>query len=189
MKYKTPNDYNKEISLKKDKTLGYLYFIDKEHPLSCNGVGKVYHHRHVISLKIGKWIDKSYHVHHKNEDKEDNNFENLNIISPNMHTRIHNKSRVIVKSCEDCSKKFKSNKPSSRFCSTKCKNSFLYNERLENKVDKLLLERLVRLMPTTKIAQLYGKSDVAAGKLCKKYGIEKPSRGYWAKRKSNSPVA
>jgi len=38
-----------------DKTLGYEYFIDTEHPLCSNG-GKVYFHRHVAS--------RAYHFTH-----------------------------------------------------------------------------------------------------------------------------
>jgi hypothetical protein len=43
------------------------------------------------------------------------------------------------------------------------------------------LEKLVWEMPTTKVAELFGVSDVAVGKRCKKHGIKKPPRGYWAK--------
>ena len=35
--------------------------------------------------------------------------------------------------------------------------------------------------PTTKLAKEFGISDVGLAKICKKYGIPKPSLGYWAK--------
>lgn len=35
--------------------------------------------------------------------------------------------------------------------------------------------------PTTKVAKTYGLSDVMLTKICKKYHIPKPPRGYWAK--------
>jgi len=55
MKYPTPLDYKKDIVTCFDKTLGYEYFIDTEHPLCSNG-GKVYFHRHVAS--------RAYHFTH-----------------------------------------------------------------------------------------------------------------------------
>lgn len=36
-------------------------------------------------------------------------------------------------------------------------------------------------MPTTKVAQLYGLSDNGLSRWLKKWGINKPPRGYWAK--------
>ena len=35
--------------------------------------------------------------------------------------------------------------------------------------------------PVVKLAKIYGLSDVAIGKICKKYFIPKPTLGYWAK--------
>lgn len=43
------------------------------------------------------------------------------------------------------------------------------------------LETLVWSKPTKIIADVFGVSDVAVGKRCKKYGISKPPRGFWAK--------
>ena len=40
--------------------------------------------------------------------------------------------------------------------------------------------------PSIEIAKDLGISDVALGNNCKKNSIEKPSRGYWAKKKSES---
>lgn len=48
---------------------------------------------------------------------------------------------------------------------------------------KELLNELLWSMPTTKIAKQYNVSDKAVEKWAKKYGLEKPSRGYWSKQK------
>lgn len=51
------------------------------------------------------------------------------------------------------------------------------------------LKRIVWEMPSSKIAEKFGISDVAVAKRCKKLGIEKPGRGYWTSvRKSLSNV-
>jgi hypothetical protein len=36
-------------------------------------------------------------------------------------------------------------------------------------------------MPVTEVAKLFGVSDQAVEKRCKKFGIQKPKRGYWTK--------
>ncbi|MGD9643206.1 MAG: hypothetical protein AB7V08_10750 [Elusimicrobiales bacterium] len=42
--------------------------------------------------------------------------------------------------------------------------------------------------PTTKLREVFGISDVAIAKLCKKLKIPKPSRGYWEKIRCGHPV-
>ena len=44
------------------------------------------------------------------------------------------------------------------------------------------LTKLLWKMPTTKVASQFGVSDKAVEKWAKSYGIQKPSRGYWAKK-------
>jgi hypothetical protein len=48
-------------------------------------------------------------------------------------------------------------------------------------ITKEELERIVWKKSTTEIARELGVSDVAIARRCKKFGIEKPGRGYWAK--------
>ncbi len=43
------------------------------------------------------------------------------------------------------------------------------------------ISKLVWEMPTQKVAEKLGVSDVAIGKFCKKQNISKPPRGYWTK--------
>ncbi|MBE8990813.1 hypothetical protein IQ275_27380 [Nostoc sp. LEGE 12450] len=44
------------------------------------------------------------------------------------------------------------------------------------------LQKLVWTKPITHLAKDFGVSDKAIEKWCKAYEIEKPSRGYWAKK-------
>jgi hypothetical protein len=47
------------------------------------------------------------------------------------------------------------------------------------------LEKLIWEIPTVKIAKLYNVSDKCIEKYCKKFGIQKPPRGYWQKINSS----
>ena len=58
------------------------------------------------------------------------------------------------------------------------------NTKKKFEVDKETLQKLVWEMPTTKVASKFGVSDKAIEKRCKKLGINKPPRGYWAKQSS-----
>lgn len=179
--YNKPSDYTAEINTALDVTLGYLYFMDKKHPLSSN-IGRVYHHRHVASVALGKWIDSSYHVHHLDGDKSNNNPSNLEVVSSSEHARLHALERGFqtthTKACAYCGEGFETTH--GVYCSQKCSNAS--RDRLSNHIDKETLRSLVWEIPTVKLAKELGFSDTAVSKLCKRWGIEKPPRGYWAKR-------
>jgi len=86
-------------------------------------------------------------------------------------------SPYVEVSCKECGRKFlvtEVNLKDEHLCD-QCLNPWDYMR------DPDELKKLVWEMPTTKVAELFGVSDVAVGKRCKKYGIKKPPRGYWAK--------
>lgn len=181
MKYETPADYSKVHEPKLDKTLGYLYFMDKKHPLATEQ-GRVYYHRHILSLKVGRWLATEECTHHEDENKLNNDPSNLKLMSPSEHGLLHSKNQKVPGSihmakCRECSKVFRRLRLSSSFCSYSCarKASRQFDPTPEE------LTHLIWSMPTTKVAQWFGVSDVAVAKRCKKYGIQKPPRGYWAK--------
>ncbi len=47
------------------------------------------------------------------------------------------------------------------------------------------VSKLVWEIPSQQLAKQFGVSDVALAKFCKRYGISKPPRGYWAKKLFN----
>jgi hypothetical protein len=51
----------------------------------------------------------------------------------------------------------------------------------ETTIDRATLYELVWSKPTAYLAQEFGLSDVAIGKICRALNIPKPPRGYWAK--------
>jgi transposase len=57
-----------------------------------------------------------------------------------------------------------------------------------NYPNKEELEKLLWEVPTTILAKRFGVSDVALAKLCKRIGIDKPPRGYWAKKAAENKV-
>lgn len=50
------------------------------------------------------------------------------------------------------------------------------------KISRLELYKRVWETPVTRLAKAYGLSDVGFAKICKKYNIPRPPRGYWAKK-------
>ena len=172
--------YNRPIQLRQQRE-GYLYFTDRGHPLAVGNSGKVYLHRHVVSLAIGRWITSEEVVHHVDGDKKNNSPNNLIILTNIDHSKLHKGERKIYK-CQVCNKKFKALNIRHRFCSQKCRNVGM------NKVNisKKMLSRLVWEVPTKVFCKWFGVSDTAIAKRCIKLGITKPGRGYWAKRRSAS---
>lgn len=75
-----PHEYILKTQIKKDITLGYCYIIDVTHPLSSKH-GKVYWHRHIASVKEGRWLTRNEEVHHKSGDRSNNDPDNLVVLS------------------------------------------------------------------------------------------------------------
>ena len=164
------------MNVVEDKTLGYMYFMDKSHPLA-NRQGKVYFHRHVAMIKIGRVILSHEDVHHVDGNKKNNDPDNLVVITRSEHARIHNPPPP-MRSCRECGIETSN----SDYCSYRCSR---VGARIASRPSKTELEDLVWQMPSSEISKRLGlKSDSNINKWCKSYGISKPPRGYWAKVKA-----
>lgn len=163
---------------------GYQYFFDKNHPLAHKD-GKVLYHRHMASLKIGRWLTNEEIVHHIDGNRVNNDVNNIQVLeSQREHTIIENKIRGntihTISNCKDCSKELKMyDRNKSGLCGNCCRKS-----RRIFDPEKEALQKLVWSMPTIKVAEIFNVTDKAIDKRCKLFGIEKPPRGYWQKIKA-----
>lgn len=171
-----PCDYDESrIEVKTDITLGYLYFIDPDHPLASPSTGKVYHHRHVASVALGRWLTPEEVVHHKDGTRTNNSADNLEVMTRRSHGEQHAPPPEI---CVVCASTFRKKKAEQRFCSNTCKGvgSREFNPSAED------LRVLVWAKTITAIAAEFGVSDAAVHKRCKALGVEKPPRGFWLRK-------
>ncbi|MCR4307676.1 MAG: HNH endonuclease [Candidatus Berkelbacteria bacterium] len=83
---------------------GYIWIKKLDHP-NKNAQGYVPEHRLIIEKEIGRYLLPDEHIHHINENKQDNRLENLRIVSPQEHAAIHWKNPEARKKVSDRVKK------------------------------------------------------------------------------------
>ena len=162
--------YNKKIDVKKDKTLGYLYFMDKNHPLS-DKKGRVWHHRHVSSISMGRWVNDSEVIHHIDGDRENNDPDNLEVMGRIEHGRLHrtgNKDEWKESICPNCGNTFYKSYTKQKYCSNEC---VTFSLRRAERPSKQELVDLISNNSWKAIGRIYSVSDNAVRKWAKKYGI------------------
>lgn len=181
-RYPVPSSYDKRIVPVQDKCLKYLYFMDREHPLA-DRKGRVLHHRHVASVKLGRWLRPKEVAHHKDEDRANNRASNLVVKSKRRHAVehavAHGKHELKAKLCGACRRKFKPDSIAAKYCSAKCFG--VANSKAAWPSDAKLAAWL-RSEPATHVAKALGVSSSAVKKRCRARGISTPPRGSWTKR-------
>lgn len=123
---------------------------------------------------LTEWLGEeiTLDLDHINRNNSDNRLENLQILCPNCHRQKTSKDKA--KDRENASVRLKKDEANKQKCRlTKRK----FNP------DRKHLEDLIWSMPVTKVAKLFGVSDVAVHKRCKLLGVTKPPIGYWIRNK------
>jgi hypothetical protein len=121
----------------------------------------------------------SLQLDHINAVRNDNRVRNLRWLCPNCHSQTSTFGGRRFKKVLECVSCGSPTRPGSRFgrCRDCCAKS---NCRIVWPTPDEVRTMVFR-EPATKIASRLGVSDVALAKFCRKHGIEKPGRGYWAK--------
>jgi len=167
--------------LKLSENSGYLFFHKRGHPLAGKKNGIVAVHRHIMSVHIGRWLTPNEVVIFKNRNPQDVRVENLELITrAELSKRTSNRPQQVELVCPHCNNLFKESPSHAirrRYCSPECAKE----AKQKFDVSPKELEQLVWEMPTIKVAEIFDVSDKAIEKRCKKYGINKPPPGYWAK--------
>ena len=171
-----PKDWPVPTNIGTDSSTGYKYFCDVTHPMSHRD-GKVWLHRHIAAVKLGRWLGRHEHAHHKDTNRGNNLPDNIVVLSNSEHQRLH-KGEVEARACKSCGRVFKPHQNKIVYCSTEC--AHIKAKKFD--IDRVELERLVWELPTVLIARRFNVTDTAIAKRCRQFGIAKPPRGYWSKK-------
>jgi len=178
--------YTKELpEVKEDIGTGYLYFIDKGHPLSTGNSGRVYLHRHNASVTINRWLTTDEHVHHKDENKHNNSVENLEILTAKEHTKLHNPRNNFVTKCNNCGIEIIYGKETRipKSCSVECR---IEHSIVLKGVSKEDLEFLIWTINSSNLSIRFNCSDVSIRKWAKRLGCLLPPPYFHNKVINNS---
>lgn len=126
---------------------------------------------------ISEWRGKLLvlQLHHINGNHNDNRLENLQILCPNCHSLTENfngkKLKKEQKYCPDCGEPIGNHSEYCKHCAPKHRPNPSIKVKEEDRPSKEKLLELVKTTSFTEIGKIYGVSDNAIRKWCKKYEI------------------
>jgi hypothetical protein len=171
-----------------DRRKGYVLIYCPIHP-KANGRGYVLEHRLLMELHLGRRLQRTEHVHHKNGTRWDNRLVNLEVMSPSEHAKLggqrpHDKAgelpplppgiewALLTKWAEPKPSTFRVKRPTRRLV----RRCWPADDALANEL---------WLTAATHVAARIGVTSTALKKHCKARGIPTRPRGYWAKLKAS----
>jgi hypothetical protein len=113
--------------------------------------------------------------------------EKCDLLCLNCHAEVHDE--ISKQERLERSKKLSAFKRENNLCKAKRKTEYIRNNIPYIQDSKCPPEEdlrdLIEKLPSTRIAEIFDVSPSAVGKWCKKYGIKKPERGYWSRKRVN----
>ena len=132
----------------------------------------VYLHRHLASIKLGRWLLSEEIVHHIDHNKENNSDNNLEVLSELEHQAVHHPPRQDI-NCKYCGVLFTPKHSTVEFCTHKCATEY----SIKNKeITKELLEELIPKHTWVALGKMFGYSDNGIKKRAKALGCKIPNR-------------
>lgn len=97
------------------------------------GTGEsVLEHRLVMEQAIGRRLRTNEHVHHINGDTHDNRLENLQVLTPKEHMKLHKQKHPYTKPCVVCGEVFRphpTKRKRAKTCSSDCFRELIGREK------------------------------------------------------------
>lgn len=114
-------------------------------------------------------------LHHINGNHNDNRLENLQILCPNCHSLTENFNKKKLKKeqkyCPDCGNPIRNHSEYCKHCAPKHRSNLSIKVKEEDRPSKEELLKLIKTTSFTEIGRMYGVTDNAIRKWCKKYEI------------------
>lgn len=142
------------------------------------------------SCHLTTWQDYDIPIqlHHIDENRNNNNLSNLTILCPNCHALTHG----YCKKKEKAKKIFTTKVTKNEDGTVEIERTLPYYSEVKERTrkvkrpDKETLQQLVFDYPLTHLGRMFGVSDNAVRKWCKRAAVEIPKNGYWQKRYSSN---
>lgn len=99
--------YGSRMSTEPIRTVSKGYINNRGYRVISVKGKEVLEHRHIMAVYLGRKLEPSEHVHHKNENRADNRIKNLELMSPGEHQKHHHQKKSNTdksKLCARCSK-------------------------------------------------------------------------------------
>lgn len=159
---------------------GRIHVWDEQHPLGARIGGRdgaVNVARHIASVKLGRWLTWEEVVTFNDKNPFNTDPANITVITRTEMLRMtSNRPNKIILTCVVCGGEIEdvpSHMERRETCSIACRA--IHSRKFDVEPDELR----AMVWEITGIAALFGVSDKAIAKRCKKFGIDRPPPGYW----------